>query len=745
MRKPDRAIVIAEDGGNPPPRVEAPVARPAPFRSAKIQDRHLERLAIVYVRQSTPQQVLEHRESRERQYALADYAVTLGWPRERVLIIDEDQGHTGKTAEGRGGFHRLLAEVTMDHAGIVLGLEMSRLARSNKDWHHLLEVCAVFDALLGDQDGVYDAGDSNDRLLLGLKGTMSEFELVTMRNRLERGKVNKAERGELFLAVPTGYVKLPAGGVALDPDEQVRAVVRLIFDKFDELGSIYAVFHYLVRNDIRLGMRARGGPGRGQLEWHRPSLPTLWQMLRHPIYAGAYAFGRRPLDPKRRGPGSRAVKRWLPMEEWKVLKRDHLPAYITWDRYLANLRRLGANRSGPESVGMARNGTALLPGLVVCGTCGLRLQTSYRRTGKPFYTCTRHLTRGTEQTCYGVRASVVDEVVAAQVLRALEPAALELSLQAVGDLQEERARLDQHWRQQVERARHEAERARRQYDAVEPENRLVARTLEQRWEEALRRQRELEEAYDRFAREQAPGLTEAERARVLQLSADLPALWQAPGTTPVDRKEIVRCLVERVVVGVRRDSELVRVTIQWKGGCTSEHQAVRPVGRYEQMEGYGRLMDRIVQLRREGNSAERIAEALNEEGYRTPKMRGDFHPELVRKLLSRRGLANEQRYAGQLGPHEWWLTDLARAVPVSASKLTDWARRGWVTARQTPAQRLWVLWADRREVRRLRKLAALSHRGVVEYAPDLTTPRAGPPSNEVRGRKKRVPLGSPAS
>jgi hypothetical protein len=313
----------------------------------------------------------------------------------------------------------------MNHIGLVLGLEMSRLARSNKDWHHLLEVCAVFGTLLADQDGVYDPRDSNNRLLLGLKGTMSEFELVTMRNRLERGKLNKAERGELFIGVPASYVKLPNGAVTQDPDEQVRAVVALIFDKFEELGSIYAVFHYLVRNDIRLGGRVRCGPQRGQVEWRRPSLPTLWQMLRHPIYAGAYAFGRRPLDPKRRGPGCRAAKRWLPMEEWKVLKRDVLPAYISWDRYLANFQRLGQNRLGPESMGSARRGTALLSGLIVCGTCGLRMQTSYRRIGLPFYSCTRHLTRGIEQTCYGLKAAVVDEVVAQQVLRALEPAALE--------------------------------------------------------------------------------------------------------------------------------------------------------------------------------------------------------------------------------------------------------------------------------------------------------------------------------
>jgi hypothetical protein len=416
------------------------------------------------------------------------------------------------------------------------------------------------------------------------------------------------------------------------------------------------------------------------------------------------------------------VKRWLPMEEWKVLKRDKLPAYISWDRYLANLRRLGENRQGAESVGTARRGTALLSGLIVCGSCGLRLQTSYRHKDNAFYSCTRHLTRGTEQTCYGVKAAVVDDVVAEQVLRALEPAALELSLQATQDIQKERERLDRHWQQQLERAAYEVERARRQYDAVEPENRLVARTLERHWEEALRRQQQLQEDYDRFLRERPPVLTETERARVLALSADLPALWHAAQTTPADRKEIVRCLVERVVVCVCQGSEVVGVTIHWKGGFTSEHQAVRPVKLYTQMQGYEQLMEHIVELRRQGCTSAQIAQRLNEEGYRTPKMRGDFHPELIRKLLSRRGLTNEKTYEGQLGAHEWWLPDLAREVPVTQQKLSDWARRGWVTARKTPAQGLWVLWADGRELQRLRRLAEASQRGVSGYPKSLTTP-----------------------
>ena len=291
------------------------------------------------------------------------------------------------------------------------------------------------------------------------------------------------------------------------------------------------------------------------------------------------------------------------------------------------------------------------------------------------------------------------------------------------DIQRDRARLDKHWRQRLERARYDAEDAQRRYRAVDPENRLVARSLEQRWEETLRAERQVRDDYDRFLREQPPQLSPEERARIAELSGDLPALWHAPGTSHQDRKEIVRHLVEKVVAHVKNDSEYVDVTIYWHGGFTSQHEVVRPVKSYEQLRDFDKLMERIAALRRAGHTAAQIADCLNREGFVPPKRCGGFYPELVHQLLIRRGLANERTYDGQLGPYEWWLRDLARAIPMSADKLTDWARRGWIHSRQTPAQHLWILWADGPEVKRLRNLAALSHRGVVEYPPELTTPK----------------------
>ena len=283
--------------------------------SSKVLPGHLDRLAVVYVRQSSPKQVLDHRESTARQYAFADQAVALGWPRERVLTIDEDLGKSGRTTEGRSGFQRLVTEVTLNRVGMVLGLEMSRLARSSKDWHAFFEMCAIFGTLIADEDGVYDGNDPNDRLLLGLKGIMSEMELHIMRNRLERGRDYKAQRGELFFSVPVGYVRLPTGEVELDPDEQAREVIRLIFDKFDELGTVYGVFHWLIRNNIRLPIRPQSGARKGQLDWRRPGICTLMNVLAHPIYAGAYSFGRQSADPKRKLSAAKYRPR-VPMEQW---------------------------------------------------------------------------------------------------------------------------------------------------------------------------------------------------------------------------------------------------------------------------------------------------------------------------------------------------------------------------------------------------------------------------------------------
>jgi DNA invertase Pin-like site-specific DNA recombinase len=717
-----------------PPATEPAGAAKIRLTSAKIREPHLDKLAIVYVRQSSAQQVLENRESTARQYALADYARLLGWTAERVIVIDEDQGQSGARADNRSGYQRLLTEVTLDHVGIVLGLEMSRLARSSKDWHHLLELCAIFGALLADQDGVYDPGDPNDRMLLGLKGTMSEVELHTMRNRLIRGRDNKAQRGEMFHGVPMGYVILPNDEVAFDPDEQARSVIQLVFDKFDEIGAIYGLMHDLVRNRIALPVRLRSGAKKGELDWRRPSLPTLCQLLHHPIYAGAYAYGRRPCDPKAKFAATKKRgNQWKPMEEWKVLIHDRLPAYITWDRYLKNQERLRQNRRGQTTPGTPSRGASLLSGLLVCGTCGRRMAVAYRTRHDPHYTCNGHLMNAHEQTCYGLKSTEIDQLVSQQALLSLEPAALELSMKALEDVEKERARLDKNWQQNLKRARYEIELAERRYRAVDPENRLVAATLEKGWNDALQKERQVQEDYDRFLRESPPRLTDQERATIQALAKDIPALWHAANTTNVERKQILRCLIERVVVHVRCDSEYVEATIHWKGGYESRHSFIRPVRTYAQLRDFEQLMGRIVELRAGGHNAEQIAETLNAEGFRPPTSRAPFNKPMIWQLLKRRGLiGNERSHNELLGKDEWWLTDLARELQMGCDKLRDWTVRGWVHCRKTPLQGYRILWADTDEVNRLKKLLAESRRGMQGYNQDLTTPKARPRKSKNR-------------
>jgi DNA invertase Pin-like site-specific DNA recombinase len=690
---------------------------------------HLEKLAIVYVRQSSPTQVLEHRESTARQYAFADQAVAFGWPRERVLIIDEDLGKSGRTAEGRSGFQRLITEVTLNHVGMVLGLELSRLARSSKDWHAFFEMCAVFGTLIADADGVYDGNDPNDRLLLGLKGIMSEMELHIMRNRLDRGRDNKAQRGELFLNVPLGYVILPTREVAFDPDEQAQEVIRLIFDKFDELGTIYGVFHWLIRHDIKLPIRPLTGATKGQLDWRRPSISTLTQVVSHPIYAGAYTFGRRSADPKRKLSPKKYRPR-APMEQWKVLHKGRLPAYITWERYLQNQERIKQNRNRFDCQGAPRSGVTLLSGLLVCGHCGRRMRTLYHAHGKAQYVCNLRELTGLEPRCPGLAARAVDGLVAQQVLRALEPAAVDLSLRAQSDVEQERKRLEKHWEQRRKRARYDTELAERRYQAVDPANRLVAGTLEKRWEELLVQEKQLQEEYDRFRSQTPLGLSPEERARITVLASDIPALWNAPGTTNVDRKQIVRCLVERVTVNVRKDSEITGVTIRWAGGYESQHEITRPVRRYEHLQDLEPLLDRAAELRTRGQTIDQIAEQLNAEGFHTPMGRGPIKSPMVKRLLQLRGIVpNERAHDEMLGRHEWWLNDLADELKTSRWKIQGWAKRGWVHGRQTPAQGCWILWADKDELRRLHELLAKSRPGKNRHASDLKQPKKRPASS----------------
>jgi DNA invertase Pin-like site-specific DNA recombinase len=679
-----------------------------PLRSPKVRPWHLDRRAIVYVRQSTPQQVLDHRESTARQYALADRAVALGWAREQVTTIDDDLGKSGQSIEGRPGFQRLLAEVALDHVGLILGLEMSRLARSCKDWHQLLELCARFRVLLADADGVFDPTEHSDRLLLGLHGMMNEAELHVLKQRMYQGKLNKARRGELLGLPPIGYLRVPTGEWVIDPDEQVQAVVRLVFDQFDREATLHGLLRYLVHHQIRIPVRLAGGPTKGQLEWRRPNRATLQNLLRHPTYAGAYRFGHRPTDPRKKQPGRPNTGKLIRRpEDCLVLIRDRLPAYISWDRFEANQQRLTSNRNLPSTPGAPRNGPAVLAGLVRCGRCGRRMAVRYSGPKHhPTYTCTRGSSDYGEPLCQGLsNGTALDALVADQLLAAVAPAALEASLAAVAGVERERGELTRQWQLRRERAAYEVDRAARQYHACEPENRLVARELERRWEDALTAQRQLDDEYDRWQRA-APGtLTDTAVSAIRALAADLPAVWAAATTTPADRRRIARLLLDRVVVTVDKASERVEVAVHWVGGAVRSHTITRPVTRYRDRSDYARLVDRLRELCTSRLTSAGIADRLNAEGFHPPKRTGRFTGGMVLRLSAHLGLARRARHGSTtgLGPDEYRPMGLARRLGVSRDTVRRWLRVGWLNLRRDD-DRHHVIWADADELCRLREL-----------------------------------------
>jgi DNA invertase Pin-like site-specific DNA recombinase len=605
----------------------------------------------------------------------------------------------------------------LGHVGLVLGIEMSRLARSGKDFYQLLELCALSGTLLADTDGVYDPGEVNDRMLLGLKGTLSEVELHLIKQRMQAGKVNKARRGELSFALPMGYLRRPSGEAVLDPDEQVRSCVRLIFDTFAELGTLNAVLRHLVTNGIDLPMRARSGPDRGELTWRRPNRATLQWMLHSPIYAGIYAYGRRRVDPHRKVAGRPATgKVVVNPDQWIVMIPGALPAYISEQIWRDNLARLAANASRSETVGSARRGSALLSGLVHCGRCGKRMSVRYhvrQGHGQVDYVCARELTDYGGARCQAMAGTGIDAYLTGQVLDALAPAAVEVSLHAAEQVQTDRTRVDRIWRQRLERTGIEVDRARRSYRLAEPENRLVVRQLEHDWEQALAAQQQLREDYTRFTAVRPPTLTPAERDQITARAADIRTLWHADTTTHADHKEIIRAIVDKVTLAIVGDSEQVTCTITWAGGHTTTGTAIRAVARLEQLSYYPALRERIRELAERGHRAQSIVEFLTAEGFRPAKGRDKISTRAVDELLDQLGYPPKRRRRpdpppGEApGPDEWWLDQLAAELGMPPITLHSWAAKGWVRGRrQSTPPRRWILHADQEELAALRERRA---------------------------------------
>jgi len=540
----------------------------------KIGASHLSRAAYVYLRQSSPTQVEHNRESTQRQYALVTKASSLGWPVQQIVVVDEDLGLSGTGVVERSGFARLTAEVALGHVGIVLSLEVSRLARNNADWYRLIDLCGLTDTLIGDGDGIYHPALFNDRLLLGLKGTMSEAELHVLRARLNGGIRNKAARGELRRGLPVGFVWGERDGeVCFHSDEAVCGAIRTVFTRFAALGSVRRVWLWFRSEGLSFPLQTRYGGG---VRWVDPSYIAIYHVLTNPVYAGAYTYGKSRLEVVLDPSGAlRKRVRKLPQSQWSVLIQNHHQGFIDWSTYESNRARISANthpRPHQSGSGALREGTALLQGLAVCGNCGRKLRTHYAgRTASPGYHCAgRTIANGHGSYCLNVGAMQIDNAVTQAMLAALAPLGMEAALAAAERIEADRDSALAQWRLAVERTNYEAQRAERRYRAVDPDNRLVARGLEAEWEKSLR---ELESAKAELARreQQRPRTLSAdERRRLLALGADLRDVWQAPTTSARDKKELLRALLEEVIVAVNKDEYRSHLTLRWRGGALAE-------------------------------------------------------------------------------------------------------------------------------------------------------------------------------
>jgi DNA invertase Pin-like site-specific DNA recombinase len=582
---------------------------------SKVTAEHLQRAAYLYIRQSTLRQVLENTESTERQYALRRRALVLGWPEERIVVIDEDQGQSGASASGREGFQRLVAEVGLGKAGIVMGLEVSRLARNCADWHRLLEICGLTHCLILDEDGLYDPGHYNDRLLLGLKGTMSEAELHLIRARMIGGVINKAQRGELKMLLPAGLVYDEDDRVVLDPDQQVQQSLRVFFATFERTGSARGTVHEFNRQGLKFPNR--GPAGRGDLCWEPLTSRMALDTLHHPRYAGAFCYGRSRSWKDAEG---RRHTQQLPREQWRFFKPDAHPGYVTWEQFLANQKRLRENfqvaGGAGRKAGPAREGPALLQGLVLCGKCGHAMTVSYHhRQGKlsPDYVCCVETTYHAQPACQRIPGGDIDQAVGQLLVQSVTPLALEVVLNVQSEIQGRLAETERLRQQQVQRAQYEAERAQVRYMRVDPNNRLVADTLETQWNEKLRLLAQAKEECQQQQRLDAALLTQEQRAKILALASDFPRVWQDPKTPDRERKRMARLLLEDVTL---RRAEDITVQVRFKGGATHQLQLPRPqsvtVTRKTKLELIAQ-MDLLLNDHNEGE----VARLLNESGWRS--------------------------------------------------------------------------------------------------------------------------------
>jgi len=650
---------------------------------AKIKPSHLSRIAIVYVRQSSAAQVEHNRESTARQYGLTQRAAALGWSADRVTVIDEDLGLSGATAYQRSGFARMTAEVALSHVGIILGLEVSRMARNNADWYRLLDLCSMTDTLIGDAEGVYHPSLFNDRLLLGLKGTMSEAELHVLRARLDGGIRNKAARGELRRGLPVGFVWGEADGeILVHSDAAVSGAVRAVFDRFAEFGSARRVWLWFRSEGLSFPLQTHA---RTPLRWVAPTYTAIHAVLSNPVYAGAYAYGKSRTEQFVDEQGLvRKRIRMLPRSKWAVLIPGHHEGYIDWPTFEANQQRLGTNtRPQPHKPGGAlREGAALLQGLAMCGHCGRKLRTHYRgQQQAPGYHCAnKSVVGGRGVYCLNVGGVQIDEAVAKAFLAAIAPAGLSAAICAAEQLQADHDGALAQWRLAVQRAQYEADKAERRYRAVDPDHRLVARGLEAHWEQCLRALEQAQTELTQRQQQRPHPLTDDERRRLLGLGEDVSRVWHAASTSSRDKKELLRTLLEEVSISVFREQYRALAKLRWRGGALSEFDVSLPRSRPATVRTDEDTIGLVRRLAQHHDDAT-IAGILNKQ-ERTTARGLRFTQNLVGNL---RRHWNIPRYVAPAEPVAGELMSVrqaARELALAASTIHRWLNDGFIAGEQ---------------------------------------------------------------
>ena len=684
---------------------------------ANVSASHLERRACVYVRQSTAQQVFHHGESTNRQYALADRAAALGWARESIDIIDEDQGRSGSTTDGRGGFARLVEDVARGKVGAVLAVEVSRLARSSQDWQRLLSLCAVAETVVVDEQAIYDPGDKDDKLLLDIKGTMSEAELHWLGLRMIGALRSKARRGELRVRPPTGYVWTEAG-LAFDPDEAVQRAVRLVFERFAIEPSGAAVASWANAAGVSVPTRQHHSDGTSELEWRPLGAHRVYEMLRNPTYAGVYTYGRRPVRKVLVDGEIRHVRAdGDDPDKWAVRIDNAHPGYIDWETYVKNQQKLRDNQllKHRATRGAPRDGSALLTGLLLCGRCGRRMDVTYRSVdnGCGYYRCRGDWNYG-KGGCWTVPADPIDRAVEKLFLEAMAPAELDVSLAVEYEIGEQAEAIDRHWKLRIEQATYETKRAERRYKAVDPDNRVVARTLEREWEERLRDLDQVQKQLQQARQQHHVELTDADRARIRALSRDLPNVWKSSSTSQADRKAMLRLVIEAIsITPIDVPKRATRIRVAWTSGASTQLDAPRPPLHMRTPRG---ARERAFELASSGLTNAQIADQLNAEGMQTGagrtwtatavgwarQRRGQDHPGVADG--GTRVILPDQDASGRYS-----VPGAARCFGVSRTTVRGWIADGVVTAERAPYRGrcgVWWITIDDATARLLRQRVA---------------------------------------